>query len=119
MPKFLGRATIRAAGTVIKSAKGASLDIGGTKRTPVVVGGVVGWSEETVPSMLECETALEAGMSLRAISNLAGVTVTFEADTGQRYVISDAFHTDTPTMKDGEGGNVAIKMAGPPAEEVL
>jgi len=47
------------------------------------------------------------------------VTVIFECDTGQRYVINDAFLTDTPTMKDGEGGNITLKFSGPAAEEVL
>jgi len=94
MPQFLGRATIRANGQVIETAKGASLDVGGTKRNPVTVGRVVGWAEESVPAMVEC-------------------------DTGQRYVINDAFLTDTPTMKDGEGGNITLKFSGPSAEEVL
>ncbi|MFN7305519.1 MAG: phage tail tube protein [Acetobacteraceae bacterium] len=119
MPQFLGRATIRANGQVIETAKGASLDVGGTKRNPVTVGRVVGWSEETVPAMVECETTLRSGMSLETLRRLAGVTVIFECDTGQRYVINDAFLTDTPTMKDGEGGNVTLKFAGPAAEEVL
>lgn len=119
MPQFLGRATIRANGQVIETAKGASLDIGGTKRNPVTVGRVVGWAEETVPAMVECETSLRQGMSLETLRRLAGVTVIFECDTGQRYVINDAFLTDSPTMKDGEGGNVTLKFAGPGAEEVL
>lgn len=119
MPQFLGRATIRANGTVIETAKGASLDLGGTKRNPVTVGRVVGYAEETVPAMLECETALRTGMSLETLRNLTGATVIFECDTGQRYVIRDAFTTEAITLKDGEGGNVALKIAGPGAEEVL
>jgi hypothetical protein len=119
MPQFLGRATIRVNGRVIESAKGASLDVGGTKRNPVTVGRVVGWSEETMPAMVECETSLRSGMSLETFRNMAGVTLIFECDTGQRYVINDAFLTDTPTMKDGEGGNVTLKFSGPSAEEVL
>ena len=118
MPQFLGRATIRANGQVIESAKGASLDLGGTKRNPVTVGRVVGYAEETAPAMLECETALARGMSLETLRNLTGATVIFECDTGQRFVIRDAFVTDTLTLKDGEGGNIAVKMSGPGAEEV-
>jgi hypothetical protein len=119
MPQFLGRAIIRANGQVIDTAKGASLDLGGTKRNPVISGRILGWAEETVPAMLECETSLRAGMSIETFRNMAGVTVIFECDTGQRYVINDAFLTDAPTMKDGEGGNVMLKFAGPGAEEVL
>lgn len=119
MPQMLGRATIRANGQVIETAKGASLDLGGTKRNPVTVGRVVGYAEETVPAMLEFETALVRGQSLETLRNLTGATVIFECDTGQRYVMRDAFTTDAITLKDGEGGNVAVKMAGPGAEEVL
>jgi len=52
-------------------------------------------------------------------AGLTDAVVVFECDTGQRYVINDAFTTDTPTLKDGEGGNVTLKMEGPGAEEVL
>lgn len=119
MPQFLGRATIRANGQVIETAKGASLDLGGTKRNPIVSGRLVGWAEETVPAMLECETSLRRGQSLATLRDLTGATIIFEADTGQRYVINDAFITDAPTMKDGEGGQVTLKFAGPGAEEIL
>jgi hypothetical protein len=118
MPQFLGRATIRANGQVIETAKGASLDLGGVKRNPVISGRLVGYAEETVPAMVECETSLRPGMTLATWRNLVGATIIFEADTGQRYVIADAFITDPPTMKDGDGGNIVLKFAGPSAEEV-
>ncbi len=118
MPQFLGRATIRVNGEVIETMKGASLDLGGVKRTTVTVGRVVGWAEETAPAVLECETALRPGQSLEALRRAAGAVVIFECDTGQRYLMNDAYLTDTITMKDGEGGNVTLKFEGPGAEEV-
>ncbi len=118
MPKFLGRAIIRANGLVIETAKGASLDLGGTKRNPIVAGRLVGYAEETGPAMVECETSLAPGMSLDSFRSMTDATVVFECDTGQRYVMADAFLTDPPTMKDGDGGNVTLKFAGPGAEEV-
>jgi hypothetical protein len=118
MPQFLGRATLRMNGQVIETAKGASLDLGGVKRNPVVVGRLVGYAEETAPAMIEGETSLARGQSLEDLRNFAGGTAIFECDTGQRYVIAEAFVTDAITLKDGEGGNVAIKIAGLPAEEL-
>jgi hypothetical protein len=118
MPQFLGRATIRANGQVIETAKGASLDVGGVKRNPIVSGRLVGYAEETVAAMVECETSLRPGMSLATFRNLTGATIIFECDTGQRFVIADAFITDPPTLRDGEGGQVTLKFAGPGAEEV-
>lgn len=120
MPQFFGRATIRVNGEVIQTAKGATLDIGGTKRTAIKLsGGKVGYAEETESAKLEAETALEPGQSVAAIGRFVGAVVIFECDTGQRFVINDAFTTETPTLKDGEGGNVTIRMEGPAAEEVL
>jgi hypothetical protein len=118
MPQFLGRATLRMNGQVIETAKGASLDTGGTKRNPIVSGRLIGYAEETVPAMIEGETSLAPGMSLEAIRAFRDGTAIFECDTGQRFIVADAFVTDTVTLKDGEGGNVTIKIAGLPAEEL-
>ena len=41
------------------------------------------------------------------------------ANRGNTTSMHKTAMTDTPTMKDGEGGNVTLKFAGPPAEEVL
>lgn len=119
MPKFLGRATLRMNGQVIETAKGAKLDPGGTKRNPIVSGRLVGYAEETVPAMIEAETSLAEDMSIEWIRNFKDGTVIFECDTGQRYIISDAFVTDPPSMEDGEGGKIPIKISGPPAEELM
>lgn len=118
MPQFFGRATIRVNGEVIESKEGATLDIGGTARKTVKVGRTVGYVESTAEAVVEFETALRPGMSLDRIRRFAGGTVIFECDTGQRYVINDAFTSDTPKMKDGEQSAVTIKMEGPAAEEV-
>lgn len=118
MAQFLGRATIRANGTVIETNKGASLNLGGTRRSPIVTGQIYGYAEESVHATIECETSLAAGMSLDQWRQLTGATVTFECDTGQRFVIRDAFVTETISLKDGDGGNVALRFAGNPAEEL-
>lgn len=119
MAQFLGQATIRWDGNLIETNKGASLDLGGEKRNPIVTGRKVGFAVETVPAAIECETSLEVGMTLDTIRKMTGAVVTYECDTGQRYIIRDAFVTDTVTLKDGDGGNVAIKISGTAAEEVL
>lgn len=119
MAQFLGRAKITTNGTTIETNKGATLDVGGIKNNPVVTGSKVGRAEELVPATIECETSLAAGMSLEDLRNLKEATVIFECDTGQSYVVRNAFRTDTLTMKDGEGGNVSLKIAGDPAEELM
>jgi hypothetical protein len=119
MAQVLGRAIIRWGGRTIESEKGASLDTGGVRRNVVVYGRKVGHAEETAPAMLECVTALEAGAAVAEWNALKEATATFEADTGQVYVIRDAFLTEPLKMTDGEGGKVAFKLAGSPAEELV
>lgn len=119
MTQFLGRAKISANGKTIETAPGASLDVGGIKNNTVVTGSKIGRSEELVPSVVNCTTSLEAGMSLDDLRDLKDATVIFECDTGQSYVIRNAFRTDTTTLKDGSGGEVTIVINGAPAEELL
>ncbi|TXH32524.1 MAG: phage tail protein [Rhodospirillaceae bacterium] len=116
--QFLGRATVRWNGNVIETNSGASLDIGGVGRDTIITGTRVGFAEKTMPAILSCETSLEPDMSLDELRNIDDATVQFECDTGQTYVIRNAFLTDTPVVKDGAGGNVTLNFSGPPAEEI-
>jgi len=117
--QFLGRATISANGEQYDTVPGATLDLGGIKRNPITTGRRVGFSEEMVPAVLNCTVPLAAGQSLETIRNLRDATVIFECDTGQSYVIRNAFRVDTPTLKDGAGGEVTIVINGDPAEETI
>ncbi len=116
--KFLGRATIRLNGQVYETAAGAQLDLGGTKRNTIVTGRKVGYAEETAPATITGTTSLMEGQSLEELRNLTDATVIFECDTGQSYVIREAFLTEPPTLKDGAGGEVTINIAGYGAEEL-
>lgn len=119
MARALGRAKIRWNGTLIDSATGASIDTGGVKRNEVVVGTKVHYAEETVPAKVECKTALVAGLSLAELNGIVGAVITFESDTGQTYVVRDAFLTEPCKAQDGKGGEIDLKFAGMPAEEVM
>ena len=105
---------------LLATLPGAKLDLGGVERAPVVgEHTILGYSEKLKPAMLECEISLGQGMSLAALQAMTGATVTYEADTGQRYMVRDAFTTDTLSVSSGEGGKVALKMQGQPAQEIL
>jgi len=113
-------AYIKHDGTLLSTLPGAKLDLGGRARASVVGDNAIhGYSETLKPSMLECEISLAQGYSLEQLRNLTGATVTYEADTGQTYVMRDAFVTETLSVTAGEGGKVALKFEGQPAEEML
>lgn len=112
-------AYIKTDGALLNSMPGAKLDLGGKTREPVIGGnGILGYAEKIKPSSLECEISLSQGTSLAALQKIVNATVTYEADTGQTYVIRNAFVTETLSVTAGEGGKVALKFSGDPAEEM-
>lgn len=118
MAKFLGRATITVDGVVLNSMPGASIDIGGVKRTAVTLdNGKVGFSEEPMPSQVDCNIAVDKNTSLAEIRDWDDVTIGFACDTGQRYVIAGAFSMNPPKATAKDGGSVPLSFSGPPAEE--
>ena len=74
--------------------------------------------EQVAQSKLEFEIACKAKTSLKEIGDWGDVTVSFEADTGQTYVISHGWSTTPPPLTDNEG-KAKITIEGPPAEEMV
>lgn len=119
MSQRLGSALITADGLVLETLPGASIDIGGKERKPVVGSNSVhGFAEVTKEAMVECEISVGPETSLEQIRSMTDVTINFQCDTGQAYIVRNAFVVDTLKLTEGEGGKVPIKFAGPPAEEL-
>lgn len=119
MAKKLGKAIIKVDGKVLQSLPGAKLDIGGDERTTVVgANSVQGFFETPKPSKLECEVTVGAETRLAEMRGWDNVTISFECDTGQQYVVQGAWLTNTPEMTASEGGKVPMTFEGSPAEEM-
>lgn len=119
MTKKLGKAWLKVDGGALETLPGASIDIGGDERTTVVgSNAVLGFTEKPKQSIVECEVAVGTGTSLAAYRSMTDVTITFEADTGQTWVVRNAWQTNTPKATEGDGGKVALKFEGPAAEEM-
>ena len=117
MAQLLGRAYIKVDGALLRTNTGAKIDLGGAIRAAVVGNAVHGYSEAVKQSSVECEISLAAGDSLESIRNIKDATITFEADTGQVYVVRSAWLTEPPVVSEGDGGKIALKFEGQPAEE--
>jgi hypothetical protein len=115
----LGKAYIKVDGALLETMPGAKLDLGGVLREPVMGNNnVLGYAEKPKESRLECEIAVASGTNLEKLRLATSATITFEADTGQLWSISNAWLTEPPVITDGEGGRVPLKFAGPPANEI-
>ena len=99
----------------VATEKGSTLDFGGIKRTPKPAdNGRVYYTVETgVPEMTAKVLATDTvyGTAL----NFEGATVLFETDNGQRYMMVNAFTTDT-TKLDASGGTYDIKVSAESVE---
>ncbi|MDP1534172.1 MAG: phage tail tube protein [Rubrivivax sp.] len=119
MSQRLGKAFIKADGKLLETMPGAKIDIGGVTRNTVVGANAVhGYAEQTKQSRLECEVSVGADTSLEEIAKIADATVTFECDTGQTYIMRNAWLVDPPVMTEGEGGRVPLVFEGAAAEEM-
>ena len=119
MGQLHSRAFIKTDGELLQTLDGAKLDLGGVERAAVVgANSIHGFSETIKPAVLTCEISLGKGRSLAALQAISAATVTYEADTGQTWVIRNAFVTKTINVTAGEGGKVALEFSGDPAEEM-
>lgn len=119
MTRYLGRADIAYDGKKMATMPGASLDIGGWERKEVVLGdGRVGFTEAPKAATVECEIPVSADTPFADINALAGATVTFRADTGQTWLVRNAFRKDTLKFAAKDGAPMKIVVLGDPAELV-
>jgi len=116
MAQLLGRAYIKVDGDTLRSNTGASLDVGGPVRNAVVGNAVHGYAETIKEAVVECEISLAKGDVIDGLRSTTASTITFECDTGQVYVVRDAWLQDPPKMTDGEGGKIPLTFGGQPAE---
>ena len=110
--KHHGRATISYNGKRLRTKPGATLNLGGISRTPDPLDdGSVGFMEATAAPELSCTVPLTQDLGVEELRNLTDANVVFESDTGQSWVIRDAFTVDTVSI----GADVALKLSGQPA----
>lgn len=116
--KITGRAIITIDGKRLKSESGATLNPGGANRSSMVGGGQVhGFQEEDVAPSLECSVYHNKDTSLRELSDITGATVLFETDTGNQYILRDAWTTEPVSLNASEG-TVGLNMEAISCDEV-
>jgi hypothetical protein len=106
-------------GTEIPLQEGSTFDRGGLVNDPKVVGITVQRAQKMKESTVSLKVALGTGGSLDAWfpSGTEG-ELQFECDTGQTYMMENAFPADSQKISGG-GGGVDVTIAGGIATEVL
>lgn len=116
--QIFGRAFIRVNGMTIASLPGTGkLNPGGMERTPVMGDyGFLGFTEKPVHGEIECEIAVSADTDIVVLNRTTGASVTFEADTGQVYIMRNASLAMPVSLQSGDG-KAAVKFIGSEIEE--
>lgn len=116
--QLTGKAVIRVDGKEWRCEDGASLDVGGVKREAKAGGGKVhGYTEETAAPELECKVFHAKDTDLTAFNTITDATVLFETDTGDRYVLRNAFVLE-PGKLEAKDGTVSVKFSGMSCERL-
>ncbi|EYC52890.1 hypothetical protein AZ34_11865 [Hylemonella gracilis str. Niagara R] len=119
--KLLGRAFVRVNGNTLASLPGtAKLRIGGMARTPINGdSGYLGYTEKFVNSEISLEYAVDELTDPIALNDVKDAVVTFEADTGQVWVIRNATASGAEDNEVSSGeGKATIKFFGDAAQQV-
>lgn len=107
-------------GENIPVEKGSSIRLGGIKNNTVTLSRAVGRAQEFQGTEVKAKTILRKGQSALDLFSEEEGELQVVCDTGQTYVIPDAFLTgDRPTMTGGEGGAIDLTWAGSTAQEVI
>lgn len=120
MTQVVGIVDIVWNGRMIPVEKGATIRPGGIKNTAVTYGRKVGRAQEFQGSEVNAVTNLERGQRATSLFDENEGELQVVCDTGQTFVISDAFlEGDRPQITGGEGGKIPLKWMGSAAEEIL
>jgi len=106
-------------GRNIPVEKGAKFKIGGIKNNPVTYGRKVGRAQEFMGSEVSATTNLERGQRWGNTWDANEGELQVVCDTGQTYVMDDAFLTDIPDITGGEGGKIELQWMASAPEEIL
>lgn len=117
--KLFGKATVKADGQELLVDKGSKLTLGGNKRNTVKGDKVLGYAEEAQEASVEVNHYISKDTDLDALANMDDVTVTFQADSGQTYVLAHAWLENPPeATADANGGKTPLKFVAVKAEKV-
>lgn len=116
--QVLGQCRIKVDGDTLESDGESTLELGGPVREAVRGDYQAGaFSEKTAESKLETSILIKAGARLTDYSRIDNATVILNADTGQTYIIRNAYVAEVVSFSTNDG-KAKLVFQGPPAEEL-
>ncbi len=120
MAKVLGIATIVVNGEIYNTQAGASINVGGMQRSDAEGDQGIDYTEKRMAASLTCTLKVGKGDSIAKFRDIVDATVTFKADTGQSWILSNAWRDgEPPKATSGDGGAVELTFKSNTCEETL
>ncbi len=116
--QVVGQARIKCDGDTLDTDGESTLEIGGPVREAVRGDYQAGsFSEKTAESKLTAKILVKRGTSLTALRAIDNATITMQTDTGQTFIIRNAYVADVVSFSTSDG-KADLVFQGPPAEEL-
>lgn len=113
MSRKIGRVTLDADGEVFRSAPGASLQIGGPRRTSEMTDqNELVYMEVIEPAVVVLDIVHVTGYDATTIRAITDATLSFVGDNGDSYVVRGAHCNGTEPLSNG---NIRAEFSGNPA----
>ena len=117
--KVVGQAKITVDGERYPTDGQSTLELGGVTREAVIGDyDASSFKETPAPSKVECSILVKQGRSLASIQAIDNATIVMEVDTGQTYVVRNAYVSEVVSLSTNDG-KASVVFMGPPAEELL
>ena len=110
-----GVAFIRVNGLELETLAGCTFTPAGDTRETVKGSRVYGYKSTPREATLECKIPGGSGIGLDEVINWTDVTAEFKADTGETWMMPNAWQTDEPQNSDGE---ITIKLAAKTSKRI-
>ena len=118
MAQALGIIDLIWKGRRIPVEKGATFMPPGLQNKSIDYGRGTAYSQENTKGMVSCTSIFVKGQKFVDLYDPVPGELQVQCDTGQNYVIPEAWMTDRPAVTGSEGGKVPLKWEFGTAEEV-
>lgn len=116
--RVAGQAKVKVDGELLDTDGSTTIELGGPKREAVSGDYQAGaFRQSTEPSKIETTVLLKAATRLVSLQSIDNATVTLETDTGQTWIIRNAYVAEVISFNASEG-KAKLVFQGPPAEEM-
>jgi hypothetical protein len=116
--KKTGVILLKANGKTFECMPGVKVNFGGMTRTEIIAnGGVAGFYETPVASMVSCTIPHDADTNIDEVRDMKNAVIVVNPDAGASYQINGAFNTNALELSDA-GGGIAVEFKGPKATKL-